>query len=489
MLSPFWQTVPTPLPRPPLRGHQHTDVAVIGAGLAGILTAERLSERGASVVVLESARIGSGQTGGTTAKLTAQHGTRYAKLWQQRGEDAARLYAAVQRRAVADLRQLIHERRIACDLTDADAYLFSLTDRRAMEEEAAAERAAGLPVTFTTRTELPLNVAGAVRMAGQAHFHPLRLLYALTAPLTVYEHSPVRRVEGHTLYTDRGTLTAEHIVFACHYPFVNFPGLFFARLHQERSYVLALEGATPPQGMYLEAGGGLSLRRQGNVLLLGGSGHRTGEQPGGHYAELRAAAAEWFPGAREIAHWSAQDAVTPDTLPFIGTFAASRPHWYVATGFGKWGMSASMTSANLLADLIGGYTPPEAALFDPSRLGVRSLPGVMNESGHTVRGLSRGWIHRSAPERLALAPGEGGVVQRGGHTLGLYHAPNGDWYAVDPQCPHLGCALEWNPDEKTWDCPCHGSRFDYTGRLIDNPAQRGLPHKKFSATPGNSRGE
>lgn len=488
MSSVFWKTDPV-LPRPALRGAQTADVAVVGGGMAGVLIAHRLAARGASVVVLESHRVGSGQTAGTTAKLTAQHGACYAPLIKRFGLRAAQFYAAANRRAIADVRRLVREQQIDCDLTDADAYLFSLTARREMEQEAAAQIAAGLPAQFTTHTELPLRVAGAVRMTGQARFHPLKFLHAVAAPLTIYEHTPVRRVEGNTLFTDSGTLTAAQVVFACHYPFVNVPGLYFTRLHQERSYVLALANAPLPQGMYLETGGGLSLRRQGDVLLLGGSGHRTGEEPGGHYAELRAAAAEWFPNAREVAHWSAQDVITPDGIPYIGAFSKSRPNWFVATGFGKWGMSTSMVAANLLADQIGGYTPPEAALFSPARMGLRSLPGVLNEGGHAVRGLSRGWLHRSAPSRVSLAPGEGGVVRLNGRVVGLYHGADGSWHAVHPQCPHLGCALEWNPDEKTWDCPCHGSRFDFTGRLLNDPAQRGLPHTKRAAASKSSRGE
>lgn len=484
----FWNTEPA-LPRPMLRGAHTADVAVIGGGMAGILIAHKLAARGAAVVVVDAYRVGSGQTAGTTAKLTAQHGACYRPLIAQFGLAAAKQYAAVNQRAVADMRRLIRDRAIDCDLADADAYLFSLTERRTMEDEAAAQTAAGLPAEFTTDTELPLRVAGAVRVQGQARFHPQKFLCAIAAPLTIFEHTRVRRVEGHTLFTDGGTLTAAKIVFAAHYPFVNVPGLFFTRLHQERSYVLALKGAPPIKGMYLELGGGLSLRQQGDYLLLGGSGHRTGEEAGGHYAELRAAAAEWFPAAREVAHWSAQDVITPDHLPYIGRFSKSRPDWFVATGFGKWGMSTSMVAATLLADLVSGYTPPEAALFSPSRIGLPSLSGLLNEGGHAVRGLSRGWIHRDIPSRINLPRGAGGVVRLNGQVVGLYHAPDGSWHAVHPKCPHLGCALEFNPDEKTWDCPCHGSRFDYTGRLLNNPAQQGLPYAKRAATSGNSRGE
>ena len=283
----------------------------------------------------------------------------------------------------------------------------------------------------------------------------------------------LQAVDGTILRTARGTVRAEKLIFACHYPFLRLPGLYFTRLHQERSYVLALENAASLEGMWIGSDGEkLSLRGYNNLMLLGGGGHRTGENSkGGQYAMLRQQARELFPGAREVAHWSAQDCVTPDGIPLIGRYSARCPDWYVATGFGKWGMSTSVVAAQLLRKLIAGEQPPEAALFDPGRFRAGVLAGLAKEGAHAVKNLARACfsVPRSAAEQLA--PGHGGAVRLHGKKLGAYRAEDGTLYTVNIRCPHLGCQLAWNPDERSWDCPCHGSRFDYQGNLISGPAQ------------------
>ena len=281
------------------------------------------------------------------------------------------------------------------------------------------------------------------------------------------------------IVTERGNVRAERIVFACHYPFVNFPGMYFARMHQERSYVLALENAERIEGMWIGAEtGGWSFRRYGNLLLLGGGGHRCGENSGGgHDEKLRRKAREWFPGSREVASWSAQDCMTADSVPYIGRYAAGRPNWYVATGFRKWGMTASMVSAMLLRDLICGVDNPYAEVFDPGRFNTKTVFGVACESGQAVKGLTKRFFQIPAEQAKALPPGRGGVVFLDGNKLGVYKNDRGEVFAVDLCCPHMGCQAEWNPDERSWDCPCHGSRFDYLGNLISGPAQEGLQHR------------
>ena len=279
------------------------------------------------------------------------------------------------------------------------------------------------------------------------------------------------------LVTEHGTVTAEKIVFACHYPFVNFPGLYFARMHQERSYVLALENAPMTDGMWVFADGAsnpYSFRTWNHLLLLGGGGHRCGENStGGKYDELRRKAREWFPQSRETAHWSAQDCMTADSVPYIGQYAASRPDWFVATGFQKWGMTTSMVSAMLLRDLICGKKNPNAEVFAPGRFDTETISGVLEGSGHAVKGLTKRLFQIPVEAAGKLAPGHGGIVFLDGEKLGVYKDEDGTIYPVELRCPHLGCQLEWNPDEKSWGYPCHGTRFDRFGALISGPAQTG----------------
>ena len=462
---------------PSLCGNIRADVAVIGGGMAGILTADRLRQAGADVVVLEADRVGMGQTAGTTAKLTAQHGLRYHKLLQDFGPEAAGQYARVQLTAVEQLRRLVRDRRLDCDFRDCTAYLYATGAPGTLRQEYEACRSLGMDMFLTQNTELPFP-AEALGLRHQARFHPLKLLTALAEGLPIYEHTRVLEVEGHQVRTDHGTVTADTVVFTCHFPFPNFPGCYFVRQHQERSYVLALENAVQMEGMYLGVDGDkLSFRSWGKYLLLGGSGHRTGDnRQGGQYAALRQAARRFWPACRVAAAWSAQDCMPMDGVPYIGPFAASRPHWLVATGFQKWGMSSSMAAAEILGTLaLGQPSQPDWAMFSPARFQAgASLRQLASDTACSIRGLSRRFLEPGRTAAEQLPPGHGGIVEQGGEKLGVYRDADGTLYAVTIKCPHLGCQLEWNPEEKSWDCPCHGSRFDFRGHLLSGPAQTDL---------------
>ena len=462
-------------PREALSGDLKTEVAVIGAGMAGILIASKLQKAGRKVVVLEADRIGSGQTRNTTAKLTAQHGCFAKRLIDTLGEEKARLYVQANLAAVEDYRKLIALEGVDCDFEPQSAFLYG-DDEDFLEQEAAAQKALGLPAECLRTPNLPGSPRCAVRVDGQAQFHPLKLLKAVSEPLTIYENTPVRSVEDHVMETGNGRVQAEKIVFVCHFPFVNFPGLYFARMHQERSYVLALENAPCPDGMWIGAeDGSYSFRHYGKLLLLGGGGHRTGENSaGGRYNALRERAKEWFPGSREVAHWSAQDCIPVDGVPYIGRYGASQPDWYAATGFQKWGMSTSMVAANLLCDMICEQDNPYEEVFDPGRFDTTAVAGIAKESAQAVKGLTRRIFQIPETQAAELPCGHGGIVTVDGEKVGVFKDESGTLHTVDVRCPHLGCQLEWNPDEQSWDCPCHGSRFDMDGNLISGPAQTDL---------------
>jgi len=478
-LKSIWSKT-TDLPEyPALSGNITTEAAVIGGGLAGILTAFYLQQRGIKTVVLEADRIGSGQTKNTTAKITAQHNLIYHKLILNFGEEKAQQYADANQQAIAEYHRIITENRIDCDFEERPAYLYSTNpqDVPALEQETAAAQRLGIDAAFTGQSTLPFPIAGAVKFQGQAQFHPLKFLRTIAKDLVIFERTRVKTVEDDRVQTAQGTVRAEHIVFATHFPFINLPGFYFARMHQERSYVLALRHAAQLDGMYLGVDAeGLSFRNSGDILLLGGARHRTGENSaGGKYDMLRQKAALFYPESTEAAHWSAQDCIPLDGVPYIGQFSASTPNWYVATGFGKWGMTSSMVSARLLSDLIAGRENPHAEVFSPQRFTPSaSAKAFLADSAQAVKGLTRRVFALPEADAEALPAGHGGVVERDGHKAGVFKDEHGKVYLVSIRCPHLGCQLEWNPDEKSWDCPCHGSRFDYRGKLIDNPAQEDL---------------
>jgi glycine/D-amino acid oxidase-like deaminating enzyme len=402
----IWTTTKIPA-RPRPSSDIKADVAVIGGGMAGILIAYQLRRRGLEVVVLEAEAIGSGQTAGTSAKITAQHGHVYARLIEQCGRERAEQYARAQTWGHPGFERVIERENIACDFEHKPAYLYSTLGTEPLEDEAEAAKSLNLPASLAPSSELPFPAAGAVRFDDQAQFHPLKFLKALSTKLTVYEKTRVMSVEPEALHTLDHVVEAKHIIFASHYPFVNKPGYYFARIHQERSYMLALEGAENLPGMYL----GLepespSLRSYGKYLLLGGERHRTGENVPGRYEALRETAERLFPGAKEAAHWSAQDCITLDGVPFIGRYAPSRPGWHVATGFMKWGMTSSMAAAMILADDITGKRNPNATVFRPQRFSSAELPQLTRDGAHAVKGLARGVV---PPDRLLkdLPPGKG----------------------------------------------------------------------------------
>ena len=295
----------------------------------------------------------------------------------------------------------------------------------------------------------------------QARFHPLKFLKEIAKGLTVYEETPVEKVEHHGMgnnkvVTKNGTVTAGKVIFACHFPFVNLPGYYFARMYQERSYAIAFENAMCPSGCYLGIDQeGYSFRTEGNLLILGGGSHRTGENSqGGKYDKIRKKARELFPGCKEVASWSAQDCITLDHIPYIGAFDRKSQDWFVATGFGKWGMTSAMVSAKVLPEVVDGKEIPEADIFSPQRkISALAMKELAVNTGITAANFTKQLV---SVNRIKS------------------YTENDKVFEVSIRCPHLGCKLSWNPDERTWECPCHGSRFDYRGRLLDNPAQIGI---------------
>ena len=379
-----------------LSGNQKTDTVVIGGGMAGVLTAYYLQQVGVPVIVLEANRVGSGQTRKTTAKITSQHNLIYEKLLRVFGKEKAIHYARANEKAIDAYEQLIEKEKIDCGFVRCSSFLFSRTGEELLRAEEKAAEQLHLPVRYTQKTELPFSVAGALEFQNQAKFHPLHFLYHLADQLTVYEKTKVFRVEGN----------------------------------------------------------GLSFRSQGDILLFGGGSHRTGKnKKGGKYEMFREKAEEFWPGCRETACWSAQDAMTLDGVPYIGKFSGKKENWYVATGFGKWGMTSSMVSARLLTAEIIGHPFTEEDIFSPQRkITGEAIKGLANHSIQMVMGMGKRLI--PFPKRK-----------------------NSKGEKVIPVCPHMGCRLIWNPEEQTYECPCHGSRFDKEGHLLDDPAQTDSPHK------------
>ena len=364
----LWNSRDTLPAYPPLRENLQADAAVVGGGMAGILTAYALHTRGLRVVLLEGSRLASGVTAHTTAKITAQHGRFCERLVHDFGFHLARQYLQANLCAVRQFRALVRQKRIDCGFSDESSFIYAAPDGPSLTRELEYALSLGAPARLVKPEGLPFPVREALCFERQAQLSPLPFLAALLPELTVYEHSPVRDIRGHRVRCDSGTVTAEQVVVATHFPMLERFGLYDLRLRQERSYLLALTGAPPLPGMWLDAGEeGWSLRRSGRYLLLGGGGHRCGENLGDSYDRLRAQAQRLFPAAQEAFAWSSQDCMTLDGVPYIGPYSSSAPFLHVATGFGKWGMTGSMVAATLLTARLTGEDYPYADIFSPQR--------------------------------------------------------------------------------------------------------------------------
>lgn len=474
MESIWSKTTQIPEKNTPIK-ERNVEIAVIGGGITGLLTAYLLQQSKKEVIVLEADRIGSGQTQHTTAKITSQHGMLYSTLLKDYGAEYARLYAIANQDAIEQYEKIINKEHISCHFERVKSYLYSREQESLLRREAEVASILGIRAYFTKKANLPFPVKGAVCFEQQAQFHPLEFIKSLSEKLTVYEHTRVKKVKGNCLETSQGKFHAKHIIFATHYPFHNFPGFYFTRLHQERSYVIAISSIPKWKDIYYsEDIDGLSFRWYEDNLLIGGGGHRTGEITSrSGYDWLEKKIRTLYPEYTEVARWSAEDCISHDNLPFIGNYSIFHPDWYVATGFKKWGMTGAMVSAKLLSDKICGRSNPYELLFSPSRCHfLISRKKLWCDIKHSVKGLSLGNFYLPFHGADDLQTGEARIVRIGFRRYGIYKDENGTIHRISIKCPHLGCMLRWNPHELSWDCPCHGSRFDYDGNLLDNPAQK-----------------
>ena len=497
---PYWIDSTPPTAFPALEGDVAVDVAVLGGGIAGITTAYLLKQAGATVAVLEAHRVVERVTGHTTAKITSLHDLIYDHLISQFGQERAQLYADAQQSAIERIASLVEARNIACDFRRTASYTYteSEQDLDAIRAEVAAATRLGLPASFVERTPLPYAVKGAITFANQAEFHPRKYLLALVETLPgggshVFEGTRALDIEDGEpcrVTTRRGTVTAKDVVIATHFPYHD-PALYFAALFPKRSYVLGCRLHGPaPQGMFIGMEPGHHTIRStpaagGEVVLIGGEDHKTGQ--GGdtreRYRRLEAWARERFDVRSVDYRWATQDNETPDRVPYIGKLSALSRRLYVATGFGGWGMTNSMVAATLLSDMILGRDNPWAAVFAPSRFTPRSSARpLVAENVNVARQFVGGRFSAQEAESVhALRPGEGTVANLGGDRVAVSRDAQGALHAVSAVCVHMGCIVAWNGAEQSWDCPCHGSRYDARGRVIHGPANEDLREVDLAA--------
>lgn len=479
--------------RPVLSGDLDVDLVVVGAGITGLTTALLAQRDGLSVAVVEARRVGSGTTGHTTGKLTAQHGLVYAGLAERHGIEAARTYASANSAGVSRVARLVDEFDISCELTTALSCVYSQEPERRADLAAEAKVAAslGFPAVLIDATDLPFDVDAAVQFADQLHLHPMRYLTGLAEAFVdadgqLFEHTRVvdlaERDDEVVVSTATGTIRANDVVVATLLPF-GLIGGYFAKTRPSRSFGIAVRlSDVAPLSMTLSVDAPTRSTRPWpgggpTGLIVAGGSHPTGDDQ--DTSDLLDELVDWTRRTFSVAHvdhqWSAQDYATPDHVPYVGR-ASTHQHILVATGFAKWGLSAGTAAAIMLTDHLADRDNPWASLFDAGRIG--DLHAVGTLVGDNLK-VGKDFIAgRFARVRDAdpndLRPGQGALVRLRGDVVGAYRTESGELRLVEAKCSHLGCPLRWNTAEHSWDCSCHGSRFDTDGTILAGPATSGL---------------
>ena len=492
----LWVETSPPTAYPALEEDVTVDVAVLGGGIAGLTAALLVARSGASVGLVDAGKVAQGVSGHSTAKVTSLHSLTYADLASSRGEDHAHVYGEANEAGLATIARFTRELAIDCDFRRRPNFTFTESGDEVdqVREEADTAARLGLPASFVEETDLPWGVAGAVRFEEQAEFHPCKYLVGIAQAVRgeggeIYEHTravDVKDGDPCSVRLENGReLRAGHVIVATHFPFLDRSG-FFARIHPERSYAIAvrIRGAVP-QGMYIDTQGH-SLRSQpapggdGELLLVGGASHKVGQgDEAERYRYLDRYARERFDVTSVDYRWSTQDNIPLDSVPYVGKLAPFSKRVLVATGFRKWGYANGTAAAIILADAVKGREHPWVPTFDSTRLGPPSaaVPFV-KENVNVGRRFFQDRLRRGSA--ADIAPGEGAIVRDGLRQAAVHRDERGELHALSARCTHLGCIVQWNSAERSWDCPCHGSRFGTDGRILQGPAVERLQPQELS---------
>ncbi len=489
----FWRKVELPS-FGKLSEHSSVDIAIVGGGITGITAGLLLVKEGFKVAILEAGEIITGTTGHTTAKITAQHGLIYDELIQHFGVEKAQLYYEAQHEALQFIRNSVAEKNIDCDFSNEDAYIYTISDEYVakLETEKDAYSKLGIDSRMVEGIPFDIQTKSTIVMNNQAQFHPLKYLHRLLQDFldaggTVYEHTTAVDIgEGDNpviITRDGHRMKCKYVIVASHYPFVDMMGFYFARMYASRSYVLGVKVEKDfPGGMYYSADTPTrSLRytpyNGDKLVLVGGEGHKTGQGINmiKHYVALEDFAEKVLNITDFPYRWSAQDLITLDKVPYIGPITANRPSILVATGYRKWGMTNGTAAALLLKDIIIEKENPYRDLYAPSRFQADpSLKKIISINTEVAGHLIKGKLELVPKEPTDLENDEGAVVMVKGKRAGAYRDKEGKLHLVDTTCTHLGCETEWNDAERTWDCPCHGSRYSYNGEVLNGPTKKPL---------------
>ncbi|REB07115.1 FAD-dependent oxidoreductase [Sporosarcina sp. BI001-red] len=479
---------------PKLERDIDVDVVIVGAGITGITSAYLLANEGLKVAVIDSDEVLNGTTAHTTAKITAQHDLIYAEFIHSMGRDKAGLYYQANSEALNFIKKTVDEHSIECEFSPQDSYIYATTEKCAkkVEKEAEAYKILGIDGELVDTIPFEIEIQNALVMKNQAQFHPTKYLVHLIELIKekggqIFEQTTAVNIETgdmpSVLTTEDSRITAKHVLICTHFPFYEGTGLYSTRLYASRSYALAVKTKERfPGGIFISADKPTRSLRSVNandeeLVLIVGEDHKTGQgiETMDHYKALETFGEDVFELEEVRYRWSAQDLVSLDNLPYIGELTAGNPNVLIATGFRKWGMSNGTAAALLFRDMVLGKENPYEELYTPARFNV--IPSVKNlvvENANVVGQLIKGKLDRPEKTPETLSNGEGAVITLDGHRKGAFKDDEGNVHIVDTTCTHIGCEVSWNNGERSWDCPCHGSRFSYTGEVIEGPAEKPL---------------
>lgn len=473
------------------------DVCIVGGGLTGISTAYYLSKKGYKVVVIERDTIASKTTGHTTAKITSQHGLFYKYLIDSKGENFAKKYLKANEEAIKNIKEIINSEKIECDFENKDAYVFTqnINKLQNIKDEVKAVQKLGIvDCEFTDKIDINLDIKGAIKFKRQAQFNPIKFINGLTNCIIqnkgqIFENTSFvdytkNENKFEILTSTKNIIKSNFLVIATRYPIINFPGYYFLKMYQEMSYVIAIKPKNKfnINGMYINSENPtLSIKTVKNknedIILIGGYGNKVGinNKISNQYEILKKKAQEIFGQYELLYEWNTEDCISLDKIPYIGEFSHFIPKIYVATGFDKWGMTTSNISANIIADEICNIKNEYSEVFKSTRLEpLKNEQEMKNMIKQSMKSLITDKLKNVNEIIDNVTNGDGKIVMIDDEKVGVYKDEEGNIYAVKPICTHLGCELSWNNLNKTWDCPCHGSRFDYTGKILYGPSKKNL---------------
>lgn len=480
---------------PELQEDLEADICIIGAGIFGISTAYYLSQKGYNVTILERDRISNKVTGHTTAKITSQHGLIYHYLLNQYGKDFAKKYYEANQEAIGEIHNLIKKYDIKCDFENQTNYIYTTNYSEVLKinEEREALKKLKIDYEVTEDLKLPFKIEKAIGFKNQAQFNPIKYINGLLEEILksgvkIYENTTCYDIkkddDKYICFTKNNKVKSKYVVIATHYPFINIPGIYFAKMYQSSSYVIGVDTKTDLfEGMYINIqpptySFRTAIDGDKKILLLGGADHKTGQDVDfkQSYGLLEEKVKKWYPNAEVKYAWSTRDCITLDKIIYIGEFSNLMPNVYVGTGFNKWGMTSSNVASRIITDLITKKENKYEEIFKATRVNpIVNKDEVKNMISQTVKSIVVDRIiNEDSIEIKELKQDEAKIFEYKGKKIGIYKSLEGKIYAVRPICTHLGCVLSWNSADKTWDCPCHGSRFDFKGKNLYNPALKDL---------------